>query len=186
MDKLCNIQTMEYYYSMLKKKRKRMQETWVQSLGREEPLKKGMATHSSILAWRIPWPEKPGWLQSTGSRRVRHYWATNSQKQKKKKSYQAIKHMEETLMCITNWEKPIWKSYILCDSNYTTSWKSKTMETVKRIIVVRGWGREVRGTWISGTEYFCGSETTLYDTIMIATCHYTFVQTHRIHTKSEP
>ena len=131
-----------------------MQETWVQSLGREEPLKKGMATHSSILAWRIPWPEEPGWLQSTGSWRVRHDWATNSQKpkKKKKKCYQAIKHMEETLMGITNWEKPIWKSYILCDSNYTTSWKSKTMETVKRIIVVRGCGQEMRGTRISGAQ----------------------------------
>ena len=43
-----------------------MPETWVQSLGREDPLKKGMATHSSILAWRIPWTEKPGGLQSTG------------------------------------------------------------------------------------------------------------------------
>ena len=39
-----------------------MQETWVQSLGREYPLEKGMATHSSILAWRIPWTEKPGGL----------------------------------------------------------------------------------------------------------------------------
>ena len=44
-----------------------MQETWVQSLGREDPLEKGMATHSSILAWRIPWTEEPGELQSTGS-----------------------------------------------------------------------------------------------------------------------
>jgi len=37
-----------------------MQETWVQSLGQEDPLEKGMATHSTILAWRIPWPEEPG------------------------------------------------------------------------------------------------------------------------------
>ena len=41
-----------------------MQETWVRSLGQEDPLKKGMATHSSILAWRIPWTEDPGGLQS--------------------------------------------------------------------------------------------------------------------------
>ena len=39
-----------------------MQETWVQSLGREDPLKKGMATHSSVLAWKIPWTEEPGGL----------------------------------------------------------------------------------------------------------------------------
>ena len=49
-----------------------MQETQVQSLGWEDPLEKEMATHSSILAWRIPWIEEPGRLQSTGSQRVRH------------------------------------------------------------------------------------------------------------------
>ena len=46
------------------------QEMWVQSLGQEYPLEEEMATHSSILAWRIPWTEEPGWLQSTGSQRV--------------------------------------------------------------------------------------------------------------------
>ena len=49
-----------------------MQETWVRSLGWEDPLEEGMATHSSILAWRIPWTEEPGGLQSTGSQRVRY------------------------------------------------------------------------------------------------------------------
>ena len=49
-----------------------MRETGVQSLGREDPLEKEMATHSSILAWRIPWTEKPSRLQSTGSQRVGH------------------------------------------------------------------------------------------------------------------
>ena len=48
-----------------------MWETWVQSLGQEDPLEKGMATHSSILAWRIPWIQEPGRLQSLGSQRVR-------------------------------------------------------------------------------------------------------------------
>ena len=47
-----------------------MWETWVRSLGWEDPLEKGMATHSSILAWEIPWTEKPGELQSMGSQRV--------------------------------------------------------------------------------------------------------------------
>ena len=51
------------------------QEMQVQSLGREDPLEEGMATHSSILAWRIPWTEQPGGLQSTGSPRVRHDWS---------------------------------------------------------------------------------------------------------------
>ena len=47
-----------------------MQETQVQSLGQEDPVEKEMATHSSILAWRIPWTEEPGGLQSMGSKRV--------------------------------------------------------------------------------------------------------------------
>jgi len=49
-----------------------MQETWVQSLGWEDLLEKEMATHSSILAWKIPWMEEPGRLQSMGLQRVRH------------------------------------------------------------------------------------------------------------------
>ena len=47
-----------------------MQEMWIQSLGQEDPLEEGMATHSRILAWRIPCTEKPGGLQSTGTQRV--------------------------------------------------------------------------------------------------------------------
>ena len=49
-----------------------MQETRVQSLGQEDPLEKGMATDSSFLAWKIPWTEEPGELQSTGLQRIRH------------------------------------------------------------------------------------------------------------------
>ena len=49
-----------------------MRETWVRSLGQENPLEKEMATHSSILAWEIPWVEEPGRLQSMGSQRVGH------------------------------------------------------------------------------------------------------------------
>ena len=49
-----------------------VQDTQVQSLSQKDPLKKGMATHSSILAWRIPWTEEPDGVQSMGSQRVRH------------------------------------------------------------------------------------------------------------------
>ena len=49
-----------------------MQETWIQSLGHEDPLEEEMATHSSILAWRTPWTEEPGELQSMGSYRAGH------------------------------------------------------------------------------------------------------------------
>ena len=56
-------------------------ETRVKSLDWEVPLEKGMAIHSSILAWRILWTEKPGWLQSVGLQRVRHDWVTNTHTQ---------------------------------------------------------------------------------------------------------
>ena len=56
-----------------------MQETWVQSLGQEDPLEEEMVTQSSILAWRIPWTEEPGGLQSTGSQRIRHDVAIKQQ-----------------------------------------------------------------------------------------------------------
>ena len=55
-----------------------MQKTQVQSLDLEDPLKKGMATHSSNFAWEISWTEKPGGLQSIGLQRVEHNWATNT------------------------------------------------------------------------------------------------------------
>ena len=61
--------------SLVAKRLKRlppMRETQVRSLGQEDPLEKAMAPHSSILAWRTPWTEKPGRLQSTGSQRVGH------------------------------------------------------------------------------------------------------------------
>ena len=56
-----------------------MQETQVQSLGQEDPLEKGMVTHSSILAWEIPWTEETGGLQSMGSQRVRYDLVTKQQ-----------------------------------------------------------------------------------------------------------
>ena len=55
-----------------------MWETQVWSLGWQDPLEKGIASHSSILSWRIPWTEKPGKLEYTGSQRLRHDWATNT------------------------------------------------------------------------------------------------------------
>ena len=66
LPRLCLLIT--YYMSETGKNLPTVQEIPVQSLGREDPLEKGMATHSSILAWRIPWTEDPGGLQSTGTR----------------------------------------------------------------------------------------------------------------------
>ena len=65
----------QIYISLMAQMVKRlaaMQKTWVQSLGLEDPLEKEMATHSSILAWEIPWAEESGGLQSMGSLRVGH------------------------------------------------------------------------------------------------------------------
>ena len=53
-----------------------MQEPQVQSQGREDPLEKEMATHSSILTWRIPWTEEPDGLQSIGLQKIKHKWTT--------------------------------------------------------------------------------------------------------------
>ena len=64
-----------------------MQETRVQLLGGEDPLEKGTATHSSILAWRIPWTEEPGGPQSMGSQTVRNDWATNTTEKKNTITY---------------------------------------------------------------------------------------------------
>ena len=60
-----------------------MKETWVQPLDWEDPLEEEMATHSSILAWKIPWMEEPGGLQSMGLLRVRHNLVTEQQQQMK-------------------------------------------------------------------------------------------------------
>ena len=63
-----------------------IRETWVRSLGWEDPLEEGLATHPSIHAWRIPWTEEPGGLQSMGSQRVRHDWVTKHSTARKWKS----------------------------------------------------------------------------------------------------
>ena len=63
---------MDFLVAQMVKRLPTMWETWVQSLGREDFLEKEMATHSSILAWKIPWMEEPGVLQFMGSQRVGH------------------------------------------------------------------------------------------------------------------
>ena len=63
---------MGFLVAQMVKRLPAMWETWVRSLGREDPLEKEMATHSSILAWKVLWMEEPGRLQSMGSQRVRH------------------------------------------------------------------------------------------------------------------
>ena len=66
------LRTVQFWVAQTVKNLPAMQETWVQSLGGEDTLEKGMATHSRILAWTIPWTEEPGGLQSVGLQRIRH------------------------------------------------------------------------------------------------------------------
>ena len=79
-----------------------MQETRVQSLGQEDPLEEGMATHSSILAWRIPWAEEPGELLSIGSKRVGHDWSDWAHTQK------LTEHCKSTLLQENKFTKEKW------------------------------------------------------------------------------
>ena len=72
-----------------------MRETWVRSLGWEDPLEKEMATHSSILAWKIPWTGDPGRLQSIQSQRARHDWVTSL--------HRAFKNSELSCPCLLRW-----------------------------------------------------------------------------------
>ena len=65
------------YIEYMQKRLPAMQETWVRSLGQEDPLEKEMAIYPSTLAWKIPWTEKPSRPQSMGSQRVGHDWATS-------------------------------------------------------------------------------------------------------------
>ena len=81
-----------------------MQETeemGVRSLGQEDPLEESLATHSNILAWRIPWTEKPGSVQSMGSRKVGHNWVTD----------QARKHAGGKKLCFTDCQEKFGKYF---------------------------------------------------------------------------
>ena len=72
-----------------------MLEAWVQSLSQEDCLEKEMATHSSVLAWRIPWTEEPGGLQSMGSQRVRHDRETNTHTQTHRHTHYKVTYMSQ-------------------------------------------------------------------------------------------
>ena len=78
-----------------------MQETWVRSLGWEDPLERGMATLSSTLAWRISWTEEPGRLLSMGSQRVRHDWRTHALILCKYDEYYACVNAKLLQSCLT-------------------------------------------------------------------------------------
>ena len=103
-----------------------MQETQVRSLGWEDPLEKEMATHSSILAWRIPWMEEPGRLQSTGSKRVRHYWETSLHFTGDARHSDEDKNAHPAFLHLVPCSKPVWSlspirgssAYIMAETSY--------------------------------------------------------------------
>ena len=92
-----------------------MQETWVRSLGGEDPLEKEMAAYSSNLAWRIPWMEEPGGLQFTGPQRFRHDWATSLSL-----SFIVIVNLLRSVFCPSMWSIleniacALEKKYVFC------------------------------------------------------------------------
>ena len=90
-----------------------MRETWVWSLGRKNPLEKEMATHSSILAWRIPWTEEPGGLQSTGLQRVEHNWATSLSLSfsKRYEDRLLIHHQREYMFLLNGLDLVFWTTF---------------------------------------------------------------------------
>ena len=93
-----------------------MQETQVLSLGREDTLEKRMTTHSSILAWKIPWTEEPGKLQSLRLQRVRHNWVTNTK---------TILHLQHLPTLLSNW-KQIQLLVLKCTSEMTVKMRRET------------------------------------------------------------
>ena len=86
-------------------------ETQVWSLGKEDPLEKETATHSSILAWRIPWTEQPGGLQSTGMQRVRHNWEANTHTADGGTSHHQFRGLTPTW---SSWGPILWSTFEYC------------------------------------------------------------------------
>ena len=90
-----------------------VQETWVQTLGQEDPLEKEKATYSSILAWKITWTEEPGGLQSMGLQRVRQDWATDT--------YLLTFHLSKCLTSYSGQNPEVISDFSVSDPNHTQS-----------------------------------------------------------------
>ena len=140
---LCHFQAKAPLVAQMVKKLLTMQETWIWSLSRKDPLEKGMASHSSILAWRIPWTKEPGGLQFMEFRRVGQYWATNTFIQAKalrsqgssKSSLSLISHLYLSSPLSIDWKQRIgdggvarWSSWPLSlhDPHQPITWARNT------------------------------------------------------------
>ena len=106
-------------------------ETWVWSLGHEDPLEKGMATHSSILSWRIPWTEEPGGLPSVGLQRVGYDWVSNTHWIKDRNS--GLEMPQTILFHRSAWFH--WPS-LSCCNNLTFNWVPQTLWNVQHSVHV--------------------------------------------------
>ena len=131
-----------------------MWETWVQSLCQEDPLEKEMATHSSILAWKIPWTEEPGRLQFMGLQRVGHDWATLIVVMEKTlESLLHCKEISQSLMAV-NPEYPLEELMLKLKLQHfgQPMWRSNSLEKILMLGKIerrrtRGWQR-IR--WLNG------------------------------------
>ena len=129
----------EASYYCLSQRLKRLpavQETWVRSLSREDHLEKVMATHSSILAWRLPWREEPGRLESMGLQRVGHDWATSLHFKMELDSRSAPLYGR-------HWGCPKWVRWI---KELFHSWSPDCHWLMERWI--KWWRTKPMGTWV--------------------------------------
>ena len=129
-----------------------MWETWVWSLGGEDPLEEGMATHSSILAWRIPGTEVPDGLWSMGSRRVWHYWSNLAHtahthiieyysgflKKEILTHATTLMNLKYVLLCEINWSQ---KTLTVCFSSCQVSKVVEIIKTRTRKMLTKDWGK---------------------------------------------
>ena len=132
-----------------------MHETWVWSLGREDPLEKEMATYSSILAWRIPWAEEPCRLQSVGSQRGRHDWVTNNNKKQQVNMYGGERTRRFPLRCFYFLNKIRSKGTGICyGKEMFEVWRIEKMPFERGEVWVN-WGNTVLGWPKSLFRFFC-------------------------------
>ena len=126
-------------------------QTQVPSLGREDPLEKAMATHPNILAWRIPWTEEPGWLQSTGMQRVRRKWheCTHSSikwqhKDNKGQKWLSINHLWHSEICFVWYSVPGFKAITKTRFSTTITSAITTILTQRKTLCPVSWVVTVR------------------------------------------
>ena len=152
---------------------------WLWSLGWEDPLEKEMATHSSILAWKIPWTEEPDGLQFLGSQRVRHNWSrahTHTHTHIQTMDYYAVLNISELSGHEKIWRKL--KCTLLRSLPERIPWDMNQLHDLLK--KAKLW-RQSKDQRLPGLEAgrdeeserrnFEGSETTLCDTVLVHMCH---------------